>query len=350
VASTGPTSLHDYLYEVDRIGKSITGEVQLELTHFPVDASLASVVAQEVAAAVGSGLLLPTGLTGVTCDVNSSGDTSVPEETFTDDFFPDYGSDFDSIEESELDDPPVDNPDDGLNNQIPDPSASLTSNGDIANPEVGDTLTAPAICEGGRVTFYRNDPSAPSGRVIVAQATSTYTMVINDINYSVYAEIECPEPSSPTGYGEPIPTAATPTIAPNSPKPGLETVAASGSYSPTGATTVSRTAQVTEAYKLASGCAAATTTTTGTLPVVVGTFYGIQGMRMIRFGQVVCGLNSGYSIELLSRGSSPSGTVAWRGLRTQAGSSTVGFGNVSTTFSFSTTALDATSANNLRFD
>ena len=350
VTSTGPASLHDYLYEVDRIGKSITGEIRLELTHFPVDASLASVVAQEVAAAVGGGLLLPTGLTGVTCDVNSSSDTSVPAETFTDGFFPDYGSDFDSIEESELDDPPVDNPDDGLNNQIPDPSASLTSNGDIANPEVGDTLTAPAICEGGRVTFYRNDPSAPGGRVIVAQATSTYTMVINDINYSVYAEIECPEPSSPTGYGEPIPTAATPTIAPNSPKPGLETVAASGSYSPTGATTVSRTAQVTEAYKLASGCAAATTTTTGTLPVVIGTFYGIQGMRMIRFGQLVCGLDSGYSIELLSRGTSPSGTVAWRGLRTQAGSSTVGFGNVSTTFSFSTTALDATSANNLRFD
>lgn len=350
VASTGPASLHDYLYEVDRIGKSITGEVQLELTHFPVDAGLASVVAQEVAAAVGGGLLLPTGLTGVTCDVNSSTDTSVPAETFTDGFFPDYGFGFDSIEESGLDDPPVDNPEDSLSNQIPDPSASLTSNGDIANPEVGDTLTAPAICEGGRVTFYRNDPSAPGGKVIVAQATLTYTMVINDVDYSIYAEIECPEPSSPTGYGEPIPTAATPTIAPNSPKPGLETVAASGSYSPTGATTVSRTAQVTEAFKLSPNCASQTVVSTGALPVVIGTFYQVQGMRMTRFGQVVCGLNSGYAIELLSRGTSANGTLTWRSLRSQAGSSTVGFGNVTTSFSFSTTASDATSANNLRYD
>ena len=44
--STGGSSLHNYLYEVDRISKSITGQVLLELTHFPVDANLASVVAQ----------------------------------------------------------------------------------------------------------------------------------------------------------------------------------------------------------------------------------------------------------------------------------------------------------------
>jgi hypothetical protein len=77
---------------VDRIGKSITGEVQLDLTHFPVDANLASVVAQEVNAATGTGLLLPTGLSGITCDVNSSADTSVPAETFTAGVFSDYTS------------------------------------------------------------------------------------------------------------------------------------------------------------------------------------------------------------------------------------------------------------------
>ena len=84
VASTGAASLHDYLYEVDRIGKSVSGEVLLELTHFPVDANRASVVAQEVAAATGTGLLLPTGLSGITCDVNSSADTSVPADTSLD--------------------------------------------------------------------------------------------------------------------------------------------------------------------------------------------------------------------------------------------------------------------------
>ena len=210
VVSTGAASLHDFLYEVDRIGKSITGEVRLELTHFPVDASLASIVAQEVAGATGSGLLLPTGLTGVTCDINSSSDTSVPAETFTDESFPDYGFDLDAIDESDLDDPPINNPSDDLGVTTP----ALTSDGDIDDPKQGDTLTAPSICAGGEVIFYRVDPSAPGGRVIAAQATSTYTMIINDVDLSVYAEIRCPDPASPDGYGEPIRTAVTPTISP----------------------------------------------------------------------------------------------------------------------------------------
>jgi hypothetical protein len=129
IASTGASSVHDYLYEVDRIGKSITGEVQLDLTHFPVDANLASVVAQEVNAATGTGLLLPTGLSGITCDVNSSADTSVPAETFTAGVFSDYTS---NIEDFGGDgdggggdggdgfgdaDPTDGNPDDGKDNQ-----------------------------------------------------------------------------------------------------------------------------------------------------------------------------------------------------------------------------------------
>jgi hypothetical protein len=124
--STGGSSLHNYLYEVDRISKSITGQVLLELTHFPVDANLASVVAQEVAVAVGGGLLLPTGLTGITCDVNSSSDTSVPAETFTDDPFSDYGIGLDAFVEPMLEDFPVSNP-----NQFIILPLQFTSDGDI---------------------------------------------------------------------------------------------------------------------------------------------------------------------------------------------------------------------------
>jgi len=206
IASTGANSVHDYLYEVDRIGKTITGEVQLDLTHFPVDANLASVVAQEVNAATGSGLLLPTGLSGITCDVNSSADTSVPAETFTEGTFPDYGSNLGGFNESELGDPPVDNPEDGEDGQSTPSGAqpTLTSTGNINAPAVGDTLTAPVICDGGQVVFYRIDPSVAGGKVIVAQATSTYTLVINDIDKSVYAETRCPDPSSPDGYGPKI--------------------------------------------------------------------------------------------------------------------------------------------------
>lgn len=212
VASTGPASLHDYLYEVDRIGKSITGEVQLELTHFPVDADLASVVAQEVATAVGSGLLLPTGLSGVTCDINSSADTSVPAETFTSGSFPDYGFNLDGLSESGLGDPPVDNPSDSIGDYSP---PGLSYSGDPANPKVGDTVTGPTICEGGNMVFYRLDPSVPGGKIFLTQGSYTYTMIINDVDYSVYAEVRCPDPSSPDGYGPPIEIGPTPIISPD---------------------------------------------------------------------------------------------------------------------------------------
>jgi hypothetical protein len=134
---------------VDRIGKSITGEVQLDLTHFPVDANLASVVAQEVNAATGSGLLLPTGLSGITCDVNSSADTSAPAETFTEDTFPDFGSSFNPIGESGFGDPAVDNPEDNLGSQ------SVNSLGRMKRiPIPGGPAGVPpdGICEGAVVT------------------------------------------------------------------------------------------------------------------------------------------------------------------------------------------------------
>jgi hypothetical protein len=218
IASTGADSVHDYLYEVDRIGKTLTGEVQLDLTHFPVDANLASVVAQEVNAATGTGLLLPTGLSGITCDVNSSSDTSVPGETFTAGVFSDYTSNIEDLGggDGEFGDaePTDGNPDDGEGGQSTPSGAqpAMTSNGDINAPSVGSTLTAPVICDGGQVVFYRIDPSVPGGKVIVAQATSTYTLVINDIDKSVYSETRCPDPSAPTGYGEPIASAPTPII------------------------------------------------------------------------------------------------------------------------------------------
>ena len=223
IASTGASSTHDFLYELDRIGKSLTGEVRLELTHFPVDANNGSIVAQEVNAAVGGGVLLPTGLTGITCDINSSSDTSVPADTSLDpsawdtpgdDAF-DFGiSDFGG---GGFGGGEINNPSDGLDGQsLPSiATPALTSDGDIDDPKEGDTLTAPSICPGGQVIFYRIDPTVPGGKVIAAQATSTYTMIVNDVDKSVYAEIRCPDPSSPDGYGEPIQSDPTPIIGPS---------------------------------------------------------------------------------------------------------------------------------------
>ena len=183
--STGAASVHDYLYEVDRIGKSISGEVRLELTHFPVDSNFASVVAQEVNAAVGAGFVLPTGLSGITCDVNSSSDTTVPADTSLDpgDWdLPDDGSfDNDVTEVPPVDfpgvsggfsgggggggggggpsgDPTGDNPPDPLNPQN-DPPVAPDPFGDY--PQPGDPQYPPGAPAGLEPTLMGDGNLAP---------------------------------------------------------------------------------------------------------------------------------------------------------------------------------------------
>lgn len=75
--------VHDYLYQVDRITKTMEGDVQIKATHFPIDEQGRSLVALDVAGTTGSGILLSSNKSGVGCDVNSSGDTTVPAETWT---------------------------------------------------------------------------------------------------------------------------------------------------------------------------------------------------------------------------------------------------------------------------
>lgn len=81
--STYANSVHDYLYQVERITKTLAGDVSYEATHFPIDDEGRSLIALDVAAAVGTGIILPSGRTGVSCDVNSSSDNTIPAESFT---------------------------------------------------------------------------------------------------------------------------------------------------------------------------------------------------------------------------------------------------------------------------
>lgn len=248
-ASTGASSLHNYLYEVDRIGKSLAGDVRLELTHFPVDSNLSSVVALDVNAATGTGLILPTGLSGVTCDINSFADTSVPAQSFTTGSFPSYGSSFEGSSESGLGDAAVGNPGDT------GPARQIAISTDP--PQVGGTASicdSPALCPGGRITWYRVDPTVEGGRVIVStpETGCTYTMIINDSNKSVYAEVECPDPSSPTGYGPPIQFGGTPPVE-RVPYPSIADATITGTYSPTGTTRVTYNGQF-KAYYGGAAC------------------------------------------------------------------------------------------------
>jgi hypothetical protein len=80
VTPSAPPGEHNFLYEVDRIGKARTGELTLDLTHFPVDDQGRSLVALDVAAAIGGGVLLDTGKSGTSCDVNADDDDTVPAD------------------------------------------------------------------------------------------------------------------------------------------------------------------------------------------------------------------------------------------------------------------------------
>ena len=82
-SSGGGTSYHDFLYQVQRITKTLAGELSYECTHFPVDAQGRSLFALDVAAATGSGILLDSNKSGLGCDLNSKTDTTVPPETYS---------------------------------------------------------------------------------------------------------------------------------------------------------------------------------------------------------------------------------------------------------------------------
>jgi hypothetical protein len=299
IASTGASSTHDFLYELDRIGKSVSGDVRLELTHFPVDATNASIVAQEVNAAVGGGVLLPTGLTGITCDINSSTDTSVPADTSVNDWVLPGSNAFNfgisNFGNDAFDGGSVNNPSGNLGSY----NDGYTYSGDPENPKVGDTVTAPEICEGGFITFYRVSQYPivlPDGEVIpagtkgiAAQATSTYTMIINDIDHSVYAELNCPDPSSPTGYGDPIQLGPTPII--------KELFNISGTVPPPGNTvggtfTIARSQAIHTFYNGSCGV-----TTTQTLPgTPPGSPFTYANVKSVSYQEVTGSICSGGSL------------------------------------------------------
>jgi hypothetical protein len=204
VASTGASSLHDYLYEVDRIGKSIAGDVRLELTHFPVDANYASVVAQEVNAATGTGILLPTGLSGVTCDVNSSADTSVPADTSVDTWvLPDleaFDFQLSGFGASGLNDPPVDNPAESSSTGAGSITGGTGANGNAIS---GDVLNFDPGCPGAYIEWRLIDNA--TGEITVAAFGVAAPYIAGSVTgKSVVGVGKCPDPSSPTGYGPEI--------------------------------------------------------------------------------------------------------------------------------------------------
>lgn len=102
IATTFEAGFHDYLYQVERIIKTLAGDVSYELTHFPVNSQGSSLVALAVSQAVGTGIVLTSNRTGISCDINSSTDDTIPDEEFT------IGTEFDFGTELDLGDEGLD--------------------------------------------------------------------------------------------------------------------------------------------------------------------------------------------------------------------------------------------------
>jgi hypothetical protein len=81
IAASG---LWDYLYQIERITKTAAGDVSMDLVHFPINSSGVSPIALAVAETFGTGIMLTSNRTGVSCDASPSraSDTSVPAETY----------------------------------------------------------------------------------------------------------------------------------------------------------------------------------------------------------------------------------------------------------------------------
>lgn len=82
-SSNAAPSVHDYLYQVEKITKTLAGDIGYECSYFPVDNEGRSLIAQDVVNAVGAGIVLENAKTGPSCDTNSATDSTIPTEEFT---------------------------------------------------------------------------------------------------------------------------------------------------------------------------------------------------------------------------------------------------------------------------
>lgn len=195
-------SYHDYLYEVERISKSVSGVVELDLMHFPVDNQNRSLVALAVAEATGAGYLMPTGRADFSCNLNTSS-TPIADVGGNLAGLP-AASNFESDVTAESEGQPAGSI---VNPSYPSVTGEVTGNG-----TVGSTLTASTVCAGAFVQWYRCPSSNSDASDVAANCTLvdegseqfTYTITGQDPGFTIVGVGRCPDPSAPNGYGEPF--------------------------------------------------------------------------------------------------------------------------------------------------
>ena len=396
-------SVHDYLYEVDRIGKSIAGEIKLQLIHFPVDDTLSSVVAKEVAAATGSGQLLPTGLTGVTCDINDFDDLTIPFDDSLDpsawdlppidlfeidipeipefgeielgiieglggigniniggseqfgeigsfgsvggfDGFGDLDADLDVGSGLDLDlglDPELGNPVDPLEAEPSAPPVTGGS-GENGNARAGDTLgyEGSLICAGFYTEWFLVDTVTGTSEMVSSGEASTYIVATTAATSGKEILAVGRCPDDSSPDGYGPPITSAPIKVERAVKPGFENTTFSGTYSPTGTTILVLAGSWTGTSNFGE-CGDYTSAPYNS----TFTLAGVTGTSVaFSGGSATCGGRFSAVLNITNGAGSTSGLVNIDG-----SGSDIGISDFSGGLSFSTTAPDALPASELRF-
>jgi len=201
-------SSHSYLYQVERVGKTLAGDVTYEAVHFPVNNQNRSLIALDVAAAIGTGVLFSFSEDDFESpceDEASSTDTTVPPSV--------------SIPPSSVNDPVIDgsqviinrgtpndingdngNPfgpggDDGRDSSTPGGSPITGITGPNGTPQLGDTLgVSPCGNGAGCVTkWYGFDPD--TGQQITPElGTGAFLSLVSSmVGKGIGAYTTCPD-------------------------------------------------------------------------------------------------------------------------------------------------------------
>jgi hypothetical protein len=218
--TTDQVTYHNYLYEVERIGKNVSGIVDLDLVHFPVNQNGESLLALAVDAAEGQGIIVDTGREDFTCDSGATIDDDGTEGTGQ------GGTGYRvPIDNSGEPQGAVDNPS--------DPYTGPLGSGITGDPVAGSTLGVQPVCAEAQVNWYRipknaNTWNAATGQIldysakvltktenVVGGNPGSLVLTTDDVDYIIYAEWRCADPASPDGYGTPVPAGNTTPVEPD---------------------------------------------------------------------------------------------------------------------------------------
>lgn len=197
-------SHHNYLYEVERINKTISGVVELDLVHFPIDDQGRSMVALTVNAATGAGYTLATGRTDFSCDDDSEGDRQTDTTPLSDvgGNLPDLPDESNFYQIPVIDWSPG-SPDGESNGGDGNPADPYTEPPkptlDPPDPDHGEEISVNAGCDNPKTTWYRRYNGGPWEQISLSQ---TFTTRVGDTGWELYAETCCLDPGSPSGYAQ----------------------------------------------------------------------------------------------------------------------------------------------------